>query len=161
MPTVCTTSVVSSAHVPVVDSPYQAPPELGAGAGFLLNETDVVTSTIIVVDVRGGARLPTVLGIDYEVEVEGNRTKIVPLATSPVIQAGDPLQVSYSHLMDPSLESRITSQSYFLSGDWQWIAVSLTHDTTKQEPLSGQQQALLSDQKRTALRVDLRDVTER
>jgi hypothetical protein len=151
-----TDSQLSSALVPVVDSPYQAPPELGAGAGFVLNETDVVTSTIVVVDVRGGARLSTVIGIDYEVEVEGNRTKIVPLATSPVIQAGDPLEVSYTHLMDPSLESRITSQSYFLSGDWQWIVVSLTHDITKQEPLSGQQQTLLSDQNRTALRVDLR-----
>jgi hypothetical protein len=151
-----TDSRLSSAIVPVVDSPYQAPPELGAGAGFLLSETDVVSSTIIVVDVRGGARLPTVIGIDYEVEVEGNRTKIVPLATSPVIQAGDPLEVSYTYLTDPSLESRVTSQSYFLSGDWQWIAVSLTHDITRQEPLSGQQQTLLSDQNRTSLRVDLR-----
>jgi hypothetical protein len=151
-----TDSQLSSALVPVVDASYQAPPELGAGAGFLLNETDVVTSTIVVVDVRGGARLPTVLGIDYEVEVEGNRTKIVPLATSPVIQAGDPLEASYTYLMDPSLESRITSQSYFLSGDWQWIAVSLAHDISKQEPLSGQQQTLLSDQNRTTLRVDLR-----
>lgn len=151
-----TDSQLSSASVPVVDAAYQAPPELGAGAGFLLNETDVVTSTIVVVDVRGGARLPTVLGVDYEVEVEGSRTKIVPLATSTVIQAGDPLEASYTYLIDPSLESRITSQSYFLSGDWQWIAVSLSHDISKQEPLSGQEQTLLSDQNRTMLRVDLR-----
>jgi hypothetical protein len=151
-----TDSQLSSALLPVVDAPYQAPAELGAGAGFLLNETDVVTSTIVVVNVRDGARLPTVLDVDYEVEVEGNRTKIVPLATSAVIQGGDPLQVSYSYLTDPELKSRITTQSYFISADWQWIAVSVTHDITRQEPLSGQEETLLSDQNRTALRVDLR-----
>jgi hypothetical protein len=106
--------------------------------------------------VRGGSRLPTELGIDYEVEVEGNRTKILPLVTSAVIQAGDPLEISYQHLTDPSLESRIGTQSYYVSGDWDWIAVALTYDVTRQDPLSGQQQTLLSDQKRTTLRVNLR-----
>jgi hypothetical protein len=150
-----TDSQLTASAVPVVDEPYQAPPELGAGAGFLLNQTDVVASTIVVYDVRGGARLLTTLGIDYEIEVEGNLTKIVPLVTSAVIQAGDPLEVSYSHLVDPSLESRIGTQSYYLSADWNWIAVSLSHDVTKQEPLSGQEQTLLSDQDRTALRIDV------
>jgi len=150
-----TDSQLSSALLPVVDSPYQAPPELGAGAGFLLNETDVVTSTIVVVNVRGGARLPTELGIDYEVEVEGNRTRIVPLATSAVIQGGDPLEVSYSYLTDPDLKSRIGTQSYLVSASWDWIAVSLTQDMTRQTPISGQQATLLSDQNRAALRVDV------
>lgn len=151
-----TDSQLVAAGVPIVDSPYQAPPELGAGAGFLLNETDVVASTIVVVDVRDGARLPTALGVDYEIEVEGNRTRIVPLATSAVIQGGDPLEISYLHLVDPSVESRIGTQSYMLTADWDWIAVSLTHDVTRQDPLSGQDQTLLSDQDRTALRVDVR-----
>jgi len=150
-----TDSQLSSALLPIVNSPYQAPPQLGAGVGFLLNETDVVTSTIIVVNVRGGARLPTELGIDYEVEVEGNRTKIVPLATSAVIQGGDPLEVSYTYLTDPNLKSRIGTQSYLVSASWDWIAVSLTQDMTKQTPLSGQEETLLSDQNRTALRVDV------
>jgi len=151
-----TDSQLTSSTLPVVDSPYQAPPELGAGAGFLLNESNVVTTTIVVVNVRGGARLPTSLGVDYEVETEGNRTRIVPLATSLVIQGGDPLEISYSYLVDPSLRSRIRNQSYFLSADWDWIAVSLTHDVSRQEPLSGQQETLLSDQDRTTLRVDVR-----
>lgn len=151
-----TDSQLTAAAVPVVDSPYQAPPELGAGAGFLLNETDVVAGTIVVFDVRDGARLPTVLGVDYEVEVEGNRTKVLPLATSAVIQAGDPLEVSYAYLVDPSLKSRIGTQSYMVTADWDWIAVSLTHDVTQQDPLSGQDETLLSDQNRTTLRVDMR-----
>jgi hypothetical protein len=73
-----------------------------------------------------------------------------------VIQGGDPLEISFTHLMDPSLKSRIGTQSYFLSVDWDWIAFSLTHDITNQDPLSGQQQTLLSDYKRTALRIDMR-----
>jgi hypothetical protein len=151
-----TDSELTSSAVPVVDSPYQAPPELGAGAGFVLNETDVVAETIVVFDVRGGARLATAVDVDYEIEVEGNRTKIVPLATSAVIQGGDPLEVSYSYLRDPSLESRVATQSYFVSADWDWITVSLSHDLTRQDPLSGQESTLLSDQDRTTLRVDLR-----
>jgi|GEM_PF-586472 len=148
-------SQLTSATVPVVDATYQAPPELGAGAGFLLNESDVVTSTIVVFDVRGGSRLPTELGVDYEVETEGNLTKIIPLATSPVIQAGDPLEISYSYLTDPLLKSRVRNQSYSIGADYGWIGVSLTHDINEQDPLSGQQQTALGDQKRTTLRVDV------
>jgi hypothetical protein len=147
-------SQLVSSGVPVVDAPYQAPPDLGAGAGFFLTDTDVVTSTIVVVNVRGNGRVPTVLGVDYEVLVEGNRTQIVPLATSAVIQGGDPLEVSYTHLVDPSLRSRTGTQSYYLAADWGWIVVSMTHDVTRQDPLSGQTDTLLSDQDRTALRVD-------
>jgi hypothetical protein len=149
-------SNLTSSAVPVVNSPYQAPPELGAGASILLTETDIIASTIVVVDVRGGARLPTTLGADYVIEVEGNRTAVVPLAASAVIQGGDPLEISFTHLVDPSLKSRIGTQSYFISADWDWIGIALTHDVTTQDPLSGQQQTLLSDQKRTALRIDLR-----
>lgn len=148
-------SQLSSAAVPVVDAAYQAPPELGAGAGFLLNESDVVTSTIVVFDVRGGSRLPTELGVDYEVETEGHLTKIIPLATSPVIQAGDPLEISYAYLTDPVLESRVRNQSYSIGAEYGWIAVSLTHDINEQDALSGQQQTALGDQKRTTLRVDV------
>ena len=73
-----------------------------------------------------------------------------------MIQAGDPLLVSYQYLVDPNLDSRIDDRSYYLAADWQWIAVSLTHDVSNQVPLSGQQSTLLSDQKRTTLRLDLR-----
>jgi hypothetical protein len=151
-----TDSQLTSGSVPIVDEPYQAPPVLGAGAGFFLNQTDVVTNTIVVFNVRGGGRLPTAVGIDYEVEVEGSRTRIVPLPTSAVIFGGDPLEVSYSHLVDPSLESRSINQSYSMTMDWTWIAVSLNHDVTRQDPLDGATPVLLSDQNRTTLRVDVR-----
>lgn len=151
-----TDSELQSAQVPVVDAPYQAPAEIGAGASFVLEDVYVVTDSIVVVSVRGGARLPAVVGVDYEVVVEGIRTRIVPLASSVVILPNDPLEVSYFRLVDPSLESRTDSRSIFLSADWSWIGLSLTHDETRQTPLAGQQTVLLGDQDRDSLRLEVR-----
>ena len=148
-------SQLQASAVPVFDESYQAPPQLGAGAGFTLNHPDVITETIVVVNVRGGGRVRATEGLDYVVDVEGNRTRIVPLPTSAVIQPGDPLEVSYLYVVDPSLESRLDSYSWYVGADWDWISVALTRDVTKQVPLSGQEQTLLSDQDRTVLQVNL------
>jgi hypothetical protein len=142
--------------VPVVDAAYRAPPDLGVGAGFLLREVDVVTTSIVIFNVRDGARLPTVEGLDYDVEVEGNRTRIVPLPTSAVIQGGDPLEISYLYLVDPTLESRSTTQSYSVAGDWSWLVVMLTHDISNEDPLSGTETTLLNDRDRTMLQLSMR-----
>lgn len=149
-------SQLDQAGVPTIDEAYQSPPELGAGAGFLLNQRDVVTSTIIIFNVRDGARLPTTEGIDYVVEVLGDRTRIEPLATSAVIRGGDPLEISYVYLVDPSLKSRTTNESYSISTEWSWIVVTLSHDVTHQEPLDGSRSTLLSDQNRTMLNLAMR-----
>lgn len=149
-------SHLQSARIPAIDQPYAAPPELGAGAGFVLRDSNVVTDSIIVVDVRGGSRVLTEEGVDYDVIVEGSQTTIVPLPTSAVIQPGDPLQVSYFHLVDPSVESKTITRSGYVLMDWNWIAVSYTHDETRQVPLSGQQTLLLSDLDRDTLRLELR-----
>jgi len=37
------------------------------------------------------------LGLDYDISPEGSLTKIIPLAASPVIQPGDPVEVSYTY----------------------------------------------------------------
>lgn len=147
---------LESGNVPVINESHQAPPQLGAGAGFTLNQSNVLAETIVVINVRDGARLPTTEGIDYIVVIEGSRTEIRPLASSAVIQPNDPLEVSYLYLVDPSLESRSDSASLYVSADWNWISVALQHDVTRQVPLSGQQDTLLADQDRTTLRVDMR-----
>jgi hypothetical protein len=59
-------------------------------------------------------------------------------------------------LTDPSLKSRTTSQSYIVTTDWSWIAVTLSHDVTEQEPLDGTRSTLLSDQDRTMLQLLMR-----
>ncbi|HET7203833.1 MAG TPA: hypothetical protein VFI92_10750 [Steroidobacteraceae bacterium] len=147
---------LQASTVPVIDAPYQAPSAFGAGASFTLEHSDVVVDTIVVVDVRGGARLETTLDVDYEVIVEGSRTRIAPLPGSAVIQPDDPLEVSYQYLVDPSLESRTDSWSCYIAGDWEWIAVTYTHDQANQTPISGQTTTLMSDQNRDELKVDLR-----
>lgn len=147
---------LQSSLVPVIDAPYQAPPEFGAGANILLKDSFIEADSIVVVDVRDGARLPTAANVDYTVVVEGSQTRIVPLATSAVILPGDPLEVSYRYVVDPSLESRTNTRSMILTADWTWIAFALTHDETRQVPLSGQETTRLGSQDRDAFRVDLR-----
>ena len=151
-----TDNQLDSAAVPVVDAPYQAPPQFGAGASFTLEHSDVIVDTIVVVDVRGGARLETTVDVDYEVIVEGGRTRIAPLPGSAVIQPNDPLQVSYQYVGDPSGKTESDSWSNYIVGDWDWIAVTFTHDQVNQKPLSGQENQQLADQNRTTLRLDLR-----
>lgn len=147
---------LDSSTVPVFDEKHQAPPQLGAGAGFTLDQSNVLAETIVVINVRGGARLPTTEGIDYTVVVEGSRTDIRPLASSTIIQPNDPLEVSYLYLVDANLESRSDSASMLVAADWSWLSVALQHDVTRQVPLSGQEDTLLADQDRTMLRLDMR-----
>jgi hypothetical protein len=91
------------------------------------------------------------------IDVVGTVTRVVPLASSAVMQPSDLLQISYVYQVDPDLKSSITSGSLQLVADWQWIAVSYVHDQTTQTPISGNTEStLLDDQKRDTLRIDLR-----
>jgi hypothetical protein len=151
-----TNSQLQSSQIPVLNVSYQAPAPLGAGASFLLNDSFIDANSIIVVDVRGGARLATTVGTDYLVVVEGNRTRIQPQPTSLVILPGDPLEVSYLYNFDPSLKFQTTSRSMSLGADWRWIAVSVSHDETLQNALSGSSSQYLTNRRSDAARMDLR-----
>jgi hypothetical protein len=95
--------------------------------------------------------------VDYVVDVVGTVTRIVPLASSAVMLPGDLLQISYLYQVDSDLKSSVTSGSAQLVADWRWIALTYNHDQTTQTPLSGNTDStLLNDQKRDALRLDLR-----
>lgn len=147
--------------VSVVDESHTAPTPLGGGAGFTLANAFVITSTIVVVDTRGGARLATTRGVDYVTAQEGDSTKIVPLAGSPVILAGDPLAVSYSYEVDPSLKFSIVSWRGTVGADFRWIAVSLAHEQSDQTLLSGRDGRFLEDRTVDTARLDLRGDWER
>ncbi len=151
-----TDSQLQSSQIPVINAPYLAPAALGAGASILLNESFVVPGSILVVDVRGGARLPTSEGIDYLVVVEGNRTRILPQPTSLVILPGDPLEVSYFYNLSPSLKFQTKSRSFTLAADWRWIGVSVAHDESLQTPLSEGDSRFLTNRRVDTARVDLR-----
>ena len=147
---------LSTSQISVVDEAQAAPSSLGAGAGFLLNQPFVIASSIVVVDTRGGARLPSTLGLDYEVLTEGNLTRIVPLPTSAAIQAGDALAVSYTYEVDASIKYSTASSSASIGVDYRWIAFSYAHDQSKQTLISGEDSRFLDSLRKDSAQLDLR-----
>jgi hypothetical protein len=128
---------VTSSRLDVVDEPHTAPPVFGAGAGFTLDNTFVLTETIVMYDVRGGSRILTVLNEDYVVSQEGNLTKIIPLPGSPRINPGDPLEVSYAFAIAPSLKYSTTTFGTKVGVDFPWVAAFYEHALSEQTRLAG------------------------
>jgi len=122
--------------------------------GFLLDELFVTAASIVIVDRRGGSQIATTAGIDYEVIIEGDRTRIRPLPTSVILQADDPLEVSYEHEVAPSLS--YSTQSLGLRGsiDFGWLSFSVARSVNNQTLRSGIDSDLLQDS--TTTTVDLR-----
>lgn len=149
-------SNLSVSQIDVVDEPHAAPLILGGGAGFLLGQPFVIISTIVVVDTRGGARLPTTPGVDYDIVPEGDFVRIVPLPTSLVIQGGDPLAVSYTHEVDPSIKYATVSRWVNAGVDFRWLAFSLGHEQSDQTPLSGRDSQFLEDRSKDSAQLELR-----
>ena len=150
-----TDSHVPGGSVPVVDAPYTAPPSFGTGVGFQLKDSFIDVSTISIVDVKGGARLPTVVDVDYIVVVTGNRTSIEPLPTSVVIMPNDVLQVSYIYAVPPDLKYRITSNFANLGLYWSWIALEFNHDQADSTPLTAGDATLLVTSRHDSARLSL------
>lgn len=152
---------IAKSRIDVVDESHTAPIPLGGNAGVLLGNPFVMVSTIVVVDTRGGARLSTTLGVDYLIVQEGDFTKIVPLAGSPVILPGDPLAVSYSFDVAPSLRFSTVSWRASLGADFRWIAMSFAHERSEQSLLSGRDGRFLDDRTVDTARLELRGDWER
>ena len=147
---------LTTSQISVIDELRGAPTPLGAGAGFLLSQSFVITSTIVVVDTRSGARLPTTLGVDYDIVAEGDRIRIVPLLSSLVIQPGDPLVVSYTYEVDPSLKYATASGWLNAGVDFRWIAFSFGHEQSAQTLLAGRDSRFLEDRRKDTGRLVLR-----
>lgn len=147
---------LTTSRIDVVDEPHTAPSPLGVGVGFTLGNPLVSVATITVVDTRGGGRIPTTPGIDYEIVQEGDFTKVIPLAASTAIQPGDPLAVSYSYETAPSM--RFSTDSWWLSGgiDFRWLAFSFAHEQYGQTLLSGQDGRFLDDRRTDTVQLELR-----
>ncbi len=132
-----TSTDVPAGVVPVVDAPYVVPPNIGAGATIPLRDRNIVTASIVVVVLKNGVRVTAVLDVDYTVQVDGDRTSLVPLATSALMQPGDPLNVSYVYQVAPSSKFQTTSGSASFGIDWPCFGFNYSHDQTDQTPLSG------------------------
>jgi hypothetical protein len=147
----------TASTVDVVDERHVAPPVFGAGAGFLLDNDFVQNDTIVVVDVRGGSRLTATLNVDYVVSPEGPSTKIIPLVGSPVIQPGDPLEVSYTYNVDPGVRYATTSLGASVGVEFPWVAASYEHALSDQTRLAGTATpGFLIDQNLDRFRLELR-----
>jgi hypothetical protein len=96
------------------------------------------------------------VGIDYELISDGQSTRVVPLLTSAVIHAGDPLLVSYYYRVDPSIRYETTPVSVGAGVDFGWIAVNVSHDQANQKLLSGNESQFLVPYHNDQASLDLR-----
>ena len=111
-----------------------------------------------------GPPTPLAPGRDYTLQVVGNTTQIVPLPCSPGvpgINPGDTIAVDYRFEVSPSL--LFATQSWYtnLGVDFNWIALSYTHDQTDQHVLSGRDGRFLEGRRSDRARLDLRREGER
>ncbi|MBI3782249.1 MAG: hypothetical protein HY270_02490 [Deltaproteobacteria bacterium] len=127
----------TSSQIAAVDEAHTAPSEFGAGAGFTLNNAFVMAETIVVLDVRGGSRLPTALNVDYVVSQVGSITTIIPLVGSPVIRPNDPLEVSYTASIDPSIKFSTATFGARTGVEFSWLGAAYEHELSNQTRLSG------------------------
>lgn len=147
---------LDSSIIDIVDEPHPAPAVIGASGGFELNHPFVVLSTIEVVDTRGGARFSTQQGIDYDILQQGDNVEIIPIATSLIIQSGDPLEVTYSYEVAPSI--RYSTLLWSLGGgvNFHWISFSVSHYDHNQTQLSGHAGQFLNDRRSDTVRLGFR-----
>jgi hypothetical protein len=155
-----TTTQVPSGLAQITDAPYAVPQDVGAGSAILLKDRNIVAASIVVVVIKGGARVTAMLDVDYTIRVDGDRTSIVPSPSSALMQPGDPLNVSYTYEVGQDSKYRTVSNAVSASTDWSWIGGSVSHDQSDQHPLEGTDASLLSDQKRDKADVWLRGTWE-
>ena len=141
---------LSGSQIPVVNEQHPATP-----SGFTLNQPFVATSTIVVVDIRSGGRLPCQLDIDYDVTQLGPQTQIIPIPTSEIIQPGDPLEVSYSYEVEAHGRFSTTTLEGNAGLAFSWIDFNLQHQQTNQNLLSGEGGAFLYNQNQDQGRVEV------
>jgi len=141
---------LSGSEVRVINEQHGATP-----SGFTLNQPFVATSTIEVVDIRGGGRLPCQLGIDYDITQLGSLTQIVPIPTSEIILPGDPLEVSYSFQVATNGQFSTTTLVGNAGMTFSWIDFNLQHQQTDENLLSGEGGQFLYNQHQDQGRVEV------
>ncbi len=156
---------LSSSNISVIDEPHLAQAPFSARIGFLLGHKFVVAGSIVVLNVKNGGRVPLRdvatappgLG-DYEVIVEVNETRIVPLPTSLLVAEGDPLAVSYSYQVDASLDSETKSLGFGLGVDFRWISMSFSHHKSAQTALNQTASQFLQNTQQDMVQIGLKGI---
>jgi len=78
------------------------------------------------------------------------------LPTSAVIQAGDPLAVSYSFEVAPSIQFLSQTMWARVGVDFPWVALSFAHEEFAQNMLSGRDGQFLEDRRLDTIELELR-----
>jgi hypothetical protein len=146
---------IQSSLANITDEAHVAPAAFGAGAGFMLNQSFALPASIVVVDTRGGALLQTVLGIDYELLQVGGQTTVIPLLTSTIIRPGDPMAVSYTYKIAPSLKYLTATKSASVTTNFGWISFNVTHNQSDVTLLAGDNSLFLPYFRNDSARMDL------
>ncbi len=135
---------VPSGLIQVIDESHIAPLN---DTPFTLNNTFVLTNTIVVFDIsHGQPGLPTTRNVDYEVIQLGNQTEIKRVPTSAIIQPGDPLWVSYTYQVPASARYSTTTKAVSVGVTYPWVDLSYSYESINQTLLSGQGAQFLVDQ---------------
>lgn len=150
-----TSNALSVSSISVIDEAHNAPNPFGAGVGFLLNHSFAVATSVVVMNVRNGSRIPTTAGVDYAVINENNQITIVPLAGSLLILPGDPLVVSYNYQVDANLKYASKSSGYGMAVDYHWISVAYSHQQSAQTPLSATSSLYLQNTQQNSVQINL------
>ncbi len=145
----------TSGPITVLNEQHTAPAFFGPGIGFDLNNPLVVTSTIVMYDTRGGARIATTPGVDYVIAAQGQFTQIVILPTTLVILPGDPLVVNYSYVAGVSGRYSTTTLEGDVGLTFSWIALSFAHTQSSESLQSGTGGEFLTSTHQETARVDL------
>ena len=119
---------------------------------FFLNNTFVITSTIMVFDQTQGGKLTNACVMtftplcDYLVISIGNQTQIAPNSASPIIKAGDTLQIDYIYQVPASAKFSTTTKDVSVGVIFPWIDMSYAYDTIDQNAISGNAAQFLEHQ---------------
>jgi len=124
---------LTSSQIQVIDESH-----LATTTPFTLNNTFVIAATIVVVDTRGGSRLPCELNVDYLVSQLGNLTQILVVPTSFVIKPGDPLAISYTYQVPANARYSTTTKNVTVGVRFPLIDMSYAYQSIDQSLLSGE-----------------------
>jgi len=141
--------------ITILNEKHTAPAFFGPGIGFTLSAPFIATSTIVIYDTRGGGRLLTRLGVDYNIVAQGQWTKIVILPTTLVILPGDALEVSYSYVVGPTGRYSTTSLSADAGVTFGWISLVGAFQQSNQSMQSGTGSQYLYNTRQESGQLDL------
>lgn len=145
------TSQLDVGYIQVNAEKHVAPAVFTSGNGFDLDHAFVVSGSITVINVKGGGSVVLGPGEDYDIVVQGSRTRIEPRFGSLLVGPNDPLEINYVYQVDPNSQHETRNLGFGAGVDYGWVRVSYRHQQSTQTPLKGEGLFLSSSRSDTVL----------